>query len=152
MIKIKYILAIVAMLILSAAPAPALAVEGMEASVTGGLEIFSGDFNNAKFNEYRVRRESPWGGFAAVDCNYAKPDSNHLYNFNLNYRSPEDIDLCLETMSYGEYKFFVKYQRMGHTFATDVKSIYNGDGTGNLVIPDPVRSQVNPGGVFTLPG
>jgi hypothetical protein len=59
---IKCILAVMAMLMLSAAPA--LAVEGMEGSVTGGLEFFSGDFNNAKFNEYRVGRQSPWGGFA----------------------------------------------------------------------------------------
>ncbi len=150
MIKIKYILAVMAMLILSAVPA--LAVEGVEGSVTGGFEFFSGDFNNAKFNEYRVRRESPWGGFAEVEANYAKPDGNHEYNLCLKYRSLEDIDMHFDTMSYGEYKFFVNYQRMGHTFATNVHTVYSGDGTGNLTIPASTLATVNPSDTFTLPG
>jgi MtrB/PioB family decaheme-associated outer membrane protein len=145
---IKHILAALAILILSSVPA--LAVEGLEGSVTGGLEFFGGDFNNAKFNEYRVNRDGPWGGFLGADLSYAKPDSNRLTNFRLYYRSPGDVDLCLDTMSYGEYRCFLKYQRFGHTFATDARTLYSGEGTGTLTIPSFVRSFINPGGVFSL--
>ena len=133
--------------------APATADDGTTVGqVTGGFEFFSGDFNNAKFNEYRVDRHGPFGGFFNADFLSMPTDGTHRYQFDLGYRSLEDLDVNIGVLDYGKYNIDLGYQRFGHDFANSVKSLYSGDGTGRLTIPSQVRDEINPGGTFSLAG
>lgn len=137
--KIAYFLCVVMLFGLSALPAAA--DDGTTVGqVTGGFEFFSGDFNNAKFNEYRVDRQGPFGGFFSADYLSMPTDGTHRYQFDLGYRSLEDIGANIDVLDYGKYHVNLNYQRLGHDFANSALSLYSGDGTGRLTLPDNFRT------------
>ncbi len=122
------------------APAPPPAAEGeapgwiAHGSITGGGEYFWEDSGNAKFNEYRYKQSEPWGGFGGLNAYVISPDGSHRMDLSIDYRSPEDIDVDLTSQTFGLYKFDFGFQRMGHVFAYDAKSVFDGVGTGNLTL------------------
>ncbi|MGC2422940.1 MAG: MtrB/PioB family outer membrane beta-barrel protein [Nitrospirota bacterium] len=121
-------------------PAPPPAPEGeapgwiMHGSITGGGEYFWEDSGNAKFNEYRYKQSEPWGGFGGLNAYAISPDGSHRMDLSIDYRSPEDLDVDLTSQTFGKYKFDFGFQRMGHVFAYDVKSVFDGVGTRNLTL------------------
>lgn len=130
--------------------APAKSEEGNNLSgyVTGELQYLSGDVDNAKFNEFRYNRESHWGGLAGTGL-FMQGDTGR-YKLDLEYQSPEDVNLGLEAMRYGTYRLEVDYKRFGHTFATGVKSLYTGNGSGTLRIDDATQAAIEAAGAGTL--
>lgn len=139
--KIACLLFIIVLFGLSALPAAA--DDGATAGqVTGGFEFFSGDFNNAKFNEYRVDRGGPSGGFFNADYLSMPTGGAHRYQFDLGYRSLEDINANFDVLDYGKYRLDLNYQRFGHDFANSAQTLYSGDGTGTLAIPSQVRADI----------
>ncbi len=151
--KIAYFLCVAMLFGLSALPAAA--DDGTTVGqVTGGFEFFSGDFNNAKFNEYRVDRFGPIGGFVNAGFLSMPTDGTHRYQFDLGYRSLEDVNANIDVLDYGKYHLDLNYQRFGHDFANSVVSLYSGDGTGRLTVPGSVVSQINSGsgGAFSVSG
>ncbi len=106
-------------------------------SLTGGLEYFWEDSGSAKFNEYRYEQAEPWGGYAGIEKYAISPDGSHRIDFSAFWRSPQDINIDLESQAYGKYSFDFGYQRFGHVFAYGARTLYNGLDTGNLTInPD----------------
>ncbi|HEX9860691.1 MAG TPA: MtrB/PioB family outer membrane beta-barrel protein, partial [Nitrospirota bacterium] len=130
--------------------APVMAEDGSNLSgyVTGEVQYFSGDIDNAKFNEYRYNRESHWGGLAGAGL-LMQGDTDQ-YRLDLEYLSPEDANVGLKAMRYGVYKLEIDYKRFGHTFATGVKSLYTGNGTGTLRIDDATQAAIEAAGADTL--
>ncbi len=114
-------------------------------SVTGGLEYFWEDNESAKFNEYRYEQSEPWGGCGSIKDYAISPDGSHRIDFSALWRSPQDINIDLESQAYGKYRFDFGYQRFGHVFAYDVKTIYNGLGTGNLTINPATKAAIMAG-------
>ncbi len=124
---------IIVLLALTAFAATAgMAMENITGSVTVRPEFYFGDEDNAKFNEYRYNKDTTAGGVACLKLLYAPEDTSQRLTLDLKYESPEDVRLDMESMSYGMYKFFAGYQRMGHVFAYDVKSLYSGNTTDRL--------------------
>ncbi len=117
----------------------------MHGSLTGGLEYFREDSGNAKFNEYRYKQSEPWGGYAGIEKYAISPDGSHRIDFSAFWRSPQDINIGLESQAYGKYRFDFGYQRFGHVFAYDVKTVYNGLGTGNLTINPATKAAIMAG-------
>jgi len=142
--------AIIALLAMTALTATAgMAAEDLTGSITAGPEFYIGDEDNAKFNEYRYNRDSVVGGIAKLDLLYAPENTSHRLTLDLKYESPQDVKLDIGSMSYGTYRFFVCYQRMGHVFAYDVKSLYSGNTTARLTLPSTVASDVEAAGSGT---
>jgi MtrB/PioB family decaheme-associated outer membrane protein len=144
------------------APAPPPASEGeapegeapgwiAHGSITGGAEFFWEDSGSAKFNEYRYKQSEPWGGFGGLNAYAISPDGSHRMDLSIDYRSPEDLDVDLTSQTFGQYKFDFGFQRMGHVFAYDAKTIYNGTGTGLLTINPAVKAAILSGVPSTLP-
>jgi MtrB/PioB family decaheme-associated outer membrane protein len=142
--------ALIALLAMTALNGTAgIAAESLTGSVTAGPEFYIGDEDNAKFNEYHYKRDTVAGGMAELNLLYAPDDSSHRLTLDLNYESPQDVKLDIGSMSYGTYNFFACYQRFGHVFAYDVKSLYSGNTTGRLTLPSTVASDVEAAGSGT---
>jgi MtrB/PioB family decaheme-associated outer membrane protein len=130
------------------APAPAPSTEGQtpgwiaHGSITGGAEFFWEDSGSAKFNEYRYKQSEPWGGFGGLNAYVISPDGTHRMDLSIDYRSPEDLDVDLTSQTFGQYKFDFGFQRMGHVFAYDAKTIYDGTGTGMLTINPALKGRI----------
>ncbi|PIS37848.1 MAG: hypothetical protein COT35_03905 [Nitrospirae bacterium CG08_land_8_20_14_0_20_52_24] len=135
-----YFFCICVLLVLPAARGMAADDVSWKASV--GMEYFGGDEDNAKFNEYRYQTNSDFGVFTNINL-YSAPEGSNLYRkFLLNARTQEDLDLRLQQGSFGVYRFNLKFNRMGHNFAYDAPTLYSGNGTDVLTIPDAVQTDL----------
>ncbi|MEK6777300.1 MAG: MtrB/PioB family decaheme-associated outer membrane protein [bacterium] len=119
-----------------------MAADDVSGKVSAGIEYFGGDEDNAKFNEYRYQTNSNYG--ASVKMNlYSAPEGANLYRkFLLNARSQEDLGLSLQEGSFGVYRFNLKFNRMGHNFAYDAPTLYSGNGSGVLSLPDAMQTDL----------
>ena len=133
----KHVLYIFAALLFAVSAVPAFAFDG---SITGGMEFLGGNKDNAKANEYRYDRQGPLGGFVDADYRSMPEDGNTLTTVGFGYRSQEDIRLDFGRQVFGDYRMRLKYRRFGHVYATGVKSVYTGAGTGTLTIPAGLRT------------
>ena len=108
--------------------------------VTAGFEVFGGDRDNAKFREYRYRTDGPIGAHLKLDLLTDTAAGGRYYKTGLQARTKEDIDLELETGSYGVYRFGLTLSRMGHNFAFGAKTLYAGVGTADLILDDNIQT------------
>ncbi len=122
----------------------------VKGDVKVGVEVFTGDQDNAKFREYRYNTDSPLGAYTEVGLR-AEPSESRFYELGLKARTDEDVDLGLETGSYGVYKVGLGFSRMGHNFAFGAKSLYSGVGTDKLTIPDSTQAALQGTGGTRLP-
>lgn len=125
----------------------ARAMDGIHGKVGGFVEFFNEDEDNAKFNEYRYKQDDEFGGQAYFDFFLGPVDGEgeHRAEADVQWRSPEDIDAEGEHKWFGVYDLNVDYQRMGHVFAYDRRTLFDGIGTGTLTVPDNIPAVVNAG-------
>lgn len=128
----------IALATLLACPAPSWAVEG---DVTIGVEVAAGDYDNAKFREYRFNTDDPVNAYMDVEMS-GEPGGARFYGLDLKTRTAEDVDLALETGSYGKYRFGMDFRRFGHNFANGVKTMYSGVGSDTLTLPDSTQTRL----------
>ncbi|HEY3346724.1 MAG TPA: MtrB/PioB family outer membrane beta-barrel protein [Nitrospirota bacterium] len=108
--------------------------------ITVGGDFYSNDWKNAKLNEYRLRHTTQGGGFGEIRIE--SDSENHSTGFDLRYLSPQDVDLGLRAVGYGKYRFDFGFQRMGHNFAFDSKTIYNTSTSTRLTIDPAVKAPI----------
>ncbi len=128
----------VALTALLAFPAPSWAIEG---DVTMGVEVTAGDYDNAKFREYRYNTDGPINGYMDIEMT-GEPGGARFYGLNLKTRTAEDVDLSLETGAYGKYRFGMDFRRFGHNFAFGAKSLYSGIGSDTLTLSDSLQTRL----------
>jgi len=131
--------------ILLATSVPAFAVDGLDGSVSVSAQSTGKDSKNAKYREYWYDMQNATAVGLEGAVNYQLPGTDYYGSLGLGGRSgltekSTEPDASLVLGEYGLFKVSGEYTRIGHVYAFDSKTIYNGIGTGNLGIDPNVRT------------
>ncbi len=142
------------------AASPLTASAGSPDEITYGVDLPSRDQKNAKLYEYNYKRDDKAGFLLKLHKNVDIPaltsDGKNLWLGGLKFdrshvdyltvdvsgRSPEEIGMEIATGDYGRYKLSFGIQRMGHNFYYDARTLYSGNGSGNLSISDAIQTDI----------
>ena len=105
--------------------------------VEAGVIVSGGRKDSSKAEEYRDSSSGPTG---SVELNYS--DESKDYHANARGENIERKDARAEVSSgqYGKYNFEMSYDQIPHRTSYGSSSIYSGDGSANLTLPDSVQS------------
>lgn len=101
-------------------------------SVSVGAKAVSGDRESQKFQEYR---EIPRGVSGDVELQY-KTNDKFFLELDAKNIAQDDQKLNVNAGRYGKYSLKFVYDQIPHRFALDAKTLFNGGGSGNLILSD----------------
>ncbi len=140
--NVKLLAALTLVFVLLLVPGWSFAQDEEEGTVTGSVSIgakaVSGDRESQKFQEYR---EIPRGVSGDVELQYQTNDKFFI-ELDAKNISQDDQKLNVKTGKYGQYSLEFVYDQIPHRFALDAKTLFNGGGTGNLILSDLVQTEL----------
>lgn len=119
----------------------------LDTQVGLAVEFTGGDNDSAKLREYWYNMAGPLGVTPSVRLDYAPETTPFYARFGLNPRIGSDSDawdggVSLETGASGIWSLEGDFTRIGHYFAHDARTLYSGEGTGTLTIPDSIQANM----------
>jgi hypothetical protein len=112
---------------------------GIEAGVLGG----AADKKNALFRQYKDLKEGAYLNYFEAEGN--KPDSAHFVQFFGGGTGRDDQFYSLQFGRYNDWKVKLFYNETTHVFTDTWKSLFNGEGSGNLTTGLPSPTAVTTG-------
>jgi hypothetical protein len=110
-----------------------------------GAVAGDGKAKNALFRKYKDTPNGPVLNYLEVEAE--RPDTANFLQFNLSDPSLRDQFLGLQFGRYNDWKVKLFYNETQHVFTDNWKSLYSGEGTGELTLngaglalPTPVKS------------
>ncbi|HUU49930.1 MAG TPA: MtrB/PioB family decaheme-associated outer membrane protein [Nitrospinota bacterium] len=113
-------------------------ISGMAGITVRGVD---NERESAKFNEYRDLQDGVTG---SVDLRY-KEENGYFIDLKAKEIGLDDQNTSLKVGKYGKYKVEFVYDELPHRFAYDAKSLYAGEGSGDLRLNSSLRSDLAAG-------
>ena len=88
------------------------------------------DHRSAQFGEYSDRRDGPWLHF--IGFSTEKSETARYFNFDAGELARRDEYYRATLGEYGSYRIGASFSAMPHEYANDVRSVFQGAGSGDL--------------------
>jgi MtrB/PioB family decaheme-associated outer membrane protein len=107
--------------------------------LTGGYRALAGHWGSSKFSEYRDLLPSGFGnGWLLVE----DKDQRYFFGGEADYVGEMDQRYDLSAGRYNWFRVETFYEQFPHDFSNETSTLYLNAGSGNLLLPNSVQSEI----------